>query len=122
MKTFRDLFVWQQAHQLVLETYKTTQLFPALERYGLIQQMRRAAISVAANIAGGHRRRSKPEFLRFLDIAHGSLDELEYYFLLVGDLGYSKGSTTRRGLTLSEQIGKMLSGLKTHVREEVRHA
>ena len=88
MKTFQNLLVWKKAHQVVLGTYQLTRPFPAEERYGLTQQMRRAAVSIAANITEGHRRKSKAEFLRFLDIAHGSLDELQYYFVLSADLRY----------------------------------
>jgi four helix bundle protein len=121
METFRELRVWQNAHQLVLETYRLTQRFPSEERYGLTQQMRRAAVSVAANIVEGHRRKSRQEFLRFLDIAHGSLDELKYYFLLAQDLQYAKESIESVS-SLVEDVSKMLSGLKEHVHEEVCYA
>lgn len=92
MKTFRDLLVWKKAHRLVLDTYRFTQSFPSEERFGLVQQMRRAAVSIAANITEGHQRSSKQEFFRFLDIAHGSLDELKYYLVLAQDLSYVNGS------------------------------
>lgn len=121
MKTFNDLLVWQKAHQLVIETYHLTQQFPAEERYGLTQQMRRAVVSVAANIAEGHQRSSKREFLRFLDIAHGSLDELKYYLILSKDLRYLNGSCVEL-CKRAEEIGRMLNGLKAHVKREVRHA
>jgi four helix bundle protein len=122
MKTFRDLLVWQKAHQLVLGTYQVTKPFPLEERYGLVQQMRRAAVSIAANIAEGHRRKSKQEFLKFLDIAHGSLDELKYYVLLAKDLSYLKPSQAQRVEDMAEEAGKMLNGFKHHIQQEVRHA
>ena len=98
MNTFRDLHVWQKAHQLVLRIYPLTQEFPSEERYGLTQQMRRAAISVAANITEGHRRNSKPEFLKFLNIAHSSLDELKYYLILTQGFRLSQRGITSYNL------------------------
>lgn len=120
METFRKLQVWQKAHQLVLETYRVTKHFPAEERYGLTQQMRRAAVSIAANITEGHRRKSKQEFLQFLAIAHGSLDELTYYCLLTHDLEYTKGIANTLS-QLTDEVGKMLTALKQHIHQEVRH-
>ena len=75
VKSFRDLRVWQKAHELVLDVYKLTGKWPADERYGLTSQARRAAVSVAANIVEGFRRISAKESLRFYDIANGSLEE-----------------------------------------------
>ncbi len=120
METFRKLKVWQKAHQLVLETYRVTKHFPAEERYGLIQQMRRAAVSISANITEGHRRKSKQEFIQFLAIAHGSSDELTYYCLLAHDLEYAKGMANTL-VTLTDEVGKMLTGLKHHIHKEVHH-
>ena len=119
MRTFRDLLVWQKAHRLVLDIYRLTRAFPPEERFGLIPQMRRAAVSIAANVTEGHQRKSKPEFLRFLDIAHSSLDELKYYLLLTKDLDYGNGSVTHF-MSKAEEVGRMLNGLKAHVRKEVR--
>jgi four helix bundle protein len=121
MKTFRDLLVWQKAHYLIMETYRATQRFPADERFGLVQQMRRAAISVAANITEGHRRKSKLEFLKFLNVAHSSLDELQYYVILSHDLRYLHKSYADAISNLAEEVGRMLTGLKIHVQREVRH-
>ena len=122
MKTFRDLLVWQKAHRLAIETYRSTQRFPSDERFGLVQQMRKAAVSVAANITEGHQRKSKQEFLRFLNIAHGSLDEVQYYLILAKDLKYLNGSGGDRMTELAEEVGRMLNGLTTHIQREVRHA
>jgi four helix bundle protein len=87
-KSFRDLVVWQKAHQLVLAIYQTTRRFPRVEQFGLIPQIRRAAVSVAANIAEGFSKRGLSDKARFLNIAQGSLEEVHYYLLLAGDLGY----------------------------------
>lgn len=77
IKKFKDLVVWQKAHNLTLEIYKITQKFPPDEKYGIVSQMRRAAYSIPANIVEGHSRKSKKEFLQFLNIAKGSLEELK---------------------------------------------
>lgn len=77
-RTFQDLAVWQKAHQLALHTYRLTASFPAAERYGLVSQMRRAAVSVPANIAEGFRKRSSRAKFNFHNIAQGSLEELRY--------------------------------------------
>jgi four helix bundle protein len=88
MRDFRELKVWEKAHQLTLEAYRVTKSFPKEELYGLTGQIRRAAGSVAANIAEGSGKNSRPEFARFLQIALGSTSELEYHFLLSRDLQY----------------------------------
>ena len=82
IKRFEDLKVWQAAHQLVKQVYKLTRLFPREERFGLTSQLRRASVSVPANIAEGFKRRSRPEKRRFLEIAEGSLSESRYYLIL----------------------------------------
>jgi four helix bundle protein len=87
-KTFKDLIVWQKAHRFVLATYALTAGFPRREIYCLTSQMRRAAISIAANIAEGFTRRGEPDKIRFLNMSRGSLEECRYYMILVQDLGY----------------------------------
>ena len=87
-KSFRELIVWQKAHQLVLDTYQLTKSFPKDELFGLTSQMRRASVSVAANIAEGYKKRGKADKARFMNISEGSLDELTYYFILSKDLNY----------------------------------
>jgi len=106
---FRDLKVWQEAHKLVLMVYRITNAFPRDERFGLISQMRRAAISVPANIAEGFKRRGIQDKIRFYNIAEGSLEELKYYFILSQDLGYipSNGDLVAQ----SETVGRLLNGL-----------
>jgi four helix bundle protein len=86
VKGFRDLKVWEKAHQLTLDVYKATASFPKEEMYGLTSQIRRAAASIPANIAEGCGRSSDAELGRFLQIAMGSASELEYHLLLARDL------------------------------------
>jgi four helix bundle protein len=88
-RSFRDLVVWQKAHQFVLAIYRLTKEFPSDERFGLTSQIRRAADSVALNIAEGFGKRGKPDKARFFNIAQGSLEEVHYYLILGSDLGYA---------------------------------
>jgi four helix bundle protein len=90
-KTFRDWLVWQRAHAFVLAVYKLTEAFPDRELCGLASQMRRAAISIAANVAQGFAKRGKAESTRFWSTAEDSVEESRYYLILAQDLGY--GST-----------------------------
>lgn len=83
---FRDLVVWQKAHKLVLEIYSFAKGFPAEENYGLKSQMRRSAVSVAANIAEGFKKRGKADKIRYFNISEGSLEECRYYLVLSQDL------------------------------------
>ncbi len=85
---FRDLLVWQEAHKLVLMVYEATAAFPDTERYGLVSQMRRAAVSVPANVVEGFKRKSHQDKIRFYNIAEASLEEVKYYLILSQDLGY----------------------------------
>lgn len=85
---FTDLIAWQKAHAFVLLAYQTTQKYPREELYGLTSQLRRAAVSIAANIAEGFRRRSRVDKARMMNIAQGSLEECRYYLLLARDLKY----------------------------------
>ena len=89
-RTFRELVVWQKAHRFVLSVYEMTAAFPKHETYGLAAQLRRAAVSIPANIAEGFRKRSKPDKVRFLNIAEGSLEESRYYLILAQDLDYAQ--------------------------------
>ena len=89
-QSFRDLMVWQKAHAFVLAVYRLTESFPEREKFGLSHQMRRAAVSIPANIAEGFGKRSQAEKARFLNIAEGSLEECRYYLILTHDLGYDQ--------------------------------
>jgi four helix bundle protein len=104
-KSFRDLIVWQKAHHFVLAIYAFTAAFPRQETYGLSSQMRRAAVSIPANIAEGFRRRGRPDKARYMNIAEGSLEECRYYLILAKDLGY--GDPADLNATL-EEVSRLL--------------
>lgn len=109
LEKFEDLLVWQKAHQLVLETYKITRSYPAEERFSLVSQMRRASVSVPANIAEGFKKRGQRDKMNFYNIAQGSLEELRYYMILSRDLGYIQGD--QNIIRMIEEVGKMLYSL-----------
>ena len=106
-KAFTDLVVWQKAHAFVLAAYRVTDAFPKSELYGLTSQFRRAAVSVAANIAEGFKKRSPSDKARFLNIAQGSLEECQYYLILAKDLGFVDTATLRPQL---DEVAKLLEG------------
>src|SRR3990170_4644189 len=109
MKDFRDLKIWQKGHQLALLVYAATKAFPKEEAYGLTSQMRRASISIPANIAEGCGRGGDAELNRFLRIAMGSASELEYHFILAKDLELLGGSTHEQVSAAIEEMKKMLA-------------
>ena len=121
MRTFRELKVWQQAHDLTLTVYKAVVSFPPHEQYGLMSQMRRAAVSIAANIVEGHKRQGRREFLNFLSVAESSLEELKYHLLLAHDLQYLAPSAFGQLYQRAELVGKMLNRLRWHIKQEVRN-
>lgn len=88
IEKFTDLEVWKFAHRALLEAYRITTLFPSDERFGLVQQMRRAAVSIPANIAEGFGRRRPNDKIRYYNISQASLEELRYYLILATDLEY----------------------------------
>lgn len=104
-KTFQDLIVWQKAHQFVLAVYRFTENFPKSEMYGLTSQLRRAAVSIAANIAEGFKKRGKADKARFMNISQGSVEECRYYFILAKDLGYGDSQPLQIQL---EEVSKLL--------------
>ena len=112
-RRFEELLAWQKAHQFVLEAYRCSAKFPRTEVYGLVSQVRRAAVSVPANIAEGFKRRHKPDKLRMLNIAQGSLEEARYYLILAVDLQYGPCDGLHR------QVGEVarLLGAYTHAIE-----
>lgn len=111
MKDFHKFMVWEKSHQLVLEVYRATAGFPKTEMFGLTSQMRRASASIPANIAEGCGRNSQAEFARFLEIASGSANELEYHLLLARDLGYLDAATHQRLDSEVNEAKKMLVAL-----------
>lgn len=106
-KKFQDLIVWQHAHKWVLGVYAITKTFPKEELFGLTSQLRRAAVSVPANIAEGFKRRSDNDKARFYNIAQGSLEECRYYLLLANDLKFG-GDCSKLAQDL-DVVGKMLA-------------
>ena len=104
-KSFRDLLVWEKAHQLTLGVYRATKSFPKEEIYVLTSQLRRCSISVAANIAEGFKKKSSLDKMRILNIAQGSLSETEYFLILSQDLAY--GEMTEL-MTRADEVGKLL--------------
>jgi four helix bundle protein len=105
-RTFRDLVVWRKAHAFVLAIYRYTASFPKQETYGLSIQMRRAAVSIAANVAEGFRKRGRADKVRFMNTAEGSTEESRYYLILAQDLGY--GDTTELMDSL-EDVSRLLN-------------
>ena len=105
--------VWQKAHEFVLHVYKMTEQFPDTEKFGLTSQLRRAAISIPANIAEGFKKQGQLDKVRFYNISLGSLEECKYYLILAQDLDYS--NTTELTLLLDE-VGRLLSGLIRSIR------
>ena len=106
---FQELIVWQKAHQFVLGVYNCTKSFPKEEVYGLTSQFKRAAISIAANIAEGYKKKGKADKARFMNIAQGSLEECQYYLILAGDLGYGENILLSN---LLNEVSKMLESYR----------
>ena len=115
MQRFTDLKVWQRSHALALEVYRLTSSFPSEERFGLTSQMRRASVSIPTNIAEGSRRRSRKDYAHFLNMAEGSLAELEYLFMLSRDLGYLDAETASAHATEATEISRMAYALRRKV-------
>ena len=111
-KSFQDLIAWQQAHQFVLAVYNYSDYFPQKEIYGLTSQFRRAAISIAANIAEGFKKKDVADKARFLNIAQGSLEECRYYLILAKDLGYGDHPEL---LPQLEEVSKLLEKYTTTI-------
>ena len=104
-QSFEDLIVWQKAHAFVLEVYGLTAAFPREEVYGLTSQLRRAAVSIPANVAEGFGKRSRTDKVRYLNIAQGSLEEARYYLILARDLEYANTATQLEQLA---EAGRLL--------------
>ena len=112
--SFRNLAVWAKAHHLVLLIYGTTKSFPKDELYGLTSQMRRAAVSVPANITEGYKRKGLQEKIRFYNIAQASLEELRYFIILCNDLKYELPNEAEK---LSEEVSKILEVYINRIKE-----
>lgn len=111
MRNYRDLVVWQKSMALVTEVYSITRLFPKEELYGLISQIRRSAVSIPSNIAEGYGRYSKNDYIRFLQIAIGSLYEFQTQLEIGLNLGYLSKDIFEKVYEQSREIERMLSSL-----------
>lgn len=112
-KTFRESIVWRKAHQFVIDIYRYTSGLPGKETFNLALQMKRAAISIPANIAEGFRRRGKADKARFVNIAEDSLEECRYYLILAGDLKYGKTDSLMNFL---EEVSRLLYAYSRAIR------
>lgn len=115
IQSFTDLRTWQKGHALVLDIYRVTKQFPRDEVFGLISQLRRAAVSFTSNIAEGFRRKSPKEKAQFYAIAFGSLTEIQNQLLIAKDVGYLPVSEFRDLASETVELSKMLSGLMKSV-------
>ena len=106
--SFKDLIVWQRAVQLSLAVYKLTAAFPDSERFGLTNQLRRASVSVASNIAEGYGRSTKGEYLQFLGHARGSNFEVQTQLVIADGLGFGNAANRRTAESLSQEVSRML--------------
>jgi len=119
LKSYRDLEVWRKSSELAEMVYRLSARFPSEERFGLTSQLRRAAMSVAANIAEGSEREGTREFLQFLGIAAGSLAETETFLILAERLGLVLEQDASPLLEQAATVGRMLNGLKRSLRSKV---
>jgi four helix bundle protein len=106
--SFKDLVVWQRAIQMSLAIYKLTSSFPASERFGLTNQLRRASVSVASNIAEGYGKSSKGEYVSFLGHARGSNGEVQTQLVISKGLGFGSQESMEQAESLSNEVGRML--------------
>lgn len=116
---YQDLIAWQKAAELALEIYRCTRSFPKDELYGLTSQMRRAAVSIASNIAEGKGRYSLKEFVQFLYRARGSLLELQTQIFIARELNYLESPASGRMKDKADEVGRILNGLTTSVQKKI---
>ncbi len=109
-QTFQNILAWQKAYDFVLDVYKYTKSFPESEKYGVISQFRRAAVSIIANIAEGYKKMGKADKLRFMNISQGSLEECRCYVILSRDLGYIDNEVYNILYSKIEEASKLLNG------------
>lgn len=116
MQDFRNLKVWQKAHELTLEVYRSTREFPADERFGLTTQLRRSCASVPANLAEGCARGGDIDFARFVNIAAGSASETDCHLLLAHDLGYIDAAAYKPLFDQVSEVERMLNSFERTLR------
>jgi four helix bundle protein len=114
IERFEQLVAWQKAHALVLDVYRLSRVFPREELYGITRQLRRAAVSVPANIAEGFKRQSRSEKVRFYNISEASLEEARYYLRLATDLDLTE--SPHQLIDLADEVARLLNGLIASVR------
>ena len=110
MKNYQELKIWQQGIEIVKEVFKLSEILPKSEKYGIVSQMTRAAVSIPANISEGSSRNSDKDYARFLQIALGSAFELQTYFVLIKELGWNNSKTMEELNLLLEGEIKMIYG------------
>ena len=120
VQSFRDLQVWQKSIQLSVSVYRLTKDFPREEIYGMTNQMRRASVSVASNIAEGHGRMSTGEYRQFLGMARGSNSELQTQLEIARALGFGNSKVIKEVEGLSFEVGKMISGVLNAIKDGTR--
>lgn len=111
VKSYQDLIAWQKAISLVTEVYTITAQFPGHEVYGLTSQLRRASVSIPSNIAEGHGRATKGEYLQFLGHARGSLCEVQTQIFIARRLGYISSELEHNVIATTDEVGRILNGL-----------
>ncbi len=116
IRSYRELKVWGRAMDVVVASYKLTELLPKSEAYGLVTQIRRAAVSIPANIGEGHGREHLGDYLHHLSVANGSLMELETHLLIAGRLAYVRMNEIEPLLELTAKVSRMLAGLTKKLR------
>ena len=116
MNNFESLDAWKKAHELVLLIYKVTTSFPKEEQYRLVDQIRRSASSIAANVVEGNARSYRKEYLQFVYLSRGSLEETKYHLLLARDLGYLKNDDYIVLDSKAAEVGMLMNGLIRYLR------
>ncbi len=121
IRSFRDLIAWQKGIELCKRVYSVSATFPDSERFGLTAQVRRAVVSIPSNIAEGYGRHRTQDYVRFLDIARGSLYEVQTQLILARELGFVTPEAVRPCLELADEVARVLFGLARTVTESVSH-
>lgn len=116
--TFKDLVVWQKAHQFVLKVYEESKSFPPEEKFGLTSQIRRASVSIGGNIAEGFKKRHRKDKIKFYSISQTSLEEVRYYIILANDLKFWNQPNLENEL---DEIGRMLEGLIQSIQNSTKY-
>jgi len=111
MAGFKELLAWKKSYSLALEIYKVTKSYPKDELYGIVSQIRRASVSISANVAEGYEKKYKKEYMRFLYISRGSLGEVETFLLFSKDLQYISQEVYDQLSKLCDEVGRLLRGL-----------